>query len=51
MSGTQFKTLARVTKTEARVVAKEAVLAEKAANAGYDLAPVTTLMEILRAKA
>ncbi len=27
------------------------ILAEKAANAGYDLAPVTTLMEILRAKA
>ena len=26
------------------------ILAEKAANAGYDLAPVTTLMEILRAK-
>ena len=28
-----------------------AVLAEKAAGAGYDLAPVTTLMDILRAKA
>ena len=28
-----------------------AILAEKAANAGYDLAPVTKLMEILRAKA
>lgn len=27
------------------------ILAEKAANAGYDLAPVATLMEILRAKA
>jgi len=28
-----------------------AVLAEKAAGAGYDLAPVATLMDILRAKA
>ena len=28
-----------------------AILAEKAANAGYDLAPVAPLMEILRAKA
>ena len=28
-----------------------AVLAEKAAAAGYDLAPVATLMDILRAKA
>ena len=27
------------------------ILAEKAANAGYDLAPVSALMEILRAKA